>query len=191
MIVAKPRTIVLQATVFAVVSFLALTAAGGAFSLTCPPGTVEVGVNVSTTETGGTKTINTNHVCQQIAPAPQPVMRAKTRAECVRDAGIQLKEDLGICRGPIMNCLTKEGVPDAAATCAESTLGTALLAAGGKVSGASRLSQVGLGLALESALRTCRVASKDIANACAPTAGTCEEGPLAAHKTAIKTCPVK
>jgi hypothetical protein len=138
---------------------------------------------------GGTTIIHP--ICepdQQIVPAHPVTMRAQTRAECVRDAGEQLKEDLSVCRGPIATCLATEGVTDKAADCVEDGLAAAVTLAATRAPGIGRLAIAAAALQVEHALRSCGVSSKEIAKACAPTAGTCEEGPLKAHKAAVKRC---
>ena len=170
----------------------------------CPEGTIKIGEQRTETATAiviqprcqrvpvaapaATNIPAASENQQQMVAAPQPSMRAKTRAECVRDAGIQLKQDLDACHGPVMSCLTKDGVPDQAAACVYSALGAAVTAAVTEVPGARRAASAGAGLALAGALHSCGVNARDVAQACSATAGTCQEGPLRAHQAAVAAC---
>lgn len=114
-------------------------------------------------------------------PAKPTVMRAQTRAECVREKGKRLQGDLARCRSPVVDCLTKEGVAAEGAACAFNVLSDGIELAV-KRSGSATV-------AMAAALANCNSTAKRIAAACGPTWGTCQEGPLATFKEAVAACP--
>lgn len=126
-----------------------------------------------------------------MAATPPTVMRAKTRGECVRSAGEDLRDGLNRCDGPVLACLKTEDVPDQAIDCVGETLGSGvaavMAAAPGVGVGAATLAALGV----TRAMHTCHLVSGKIAKACAPNAGVCQEEQLRLHKSAVAACPPK
>lgn len=145
----------------------------------CRPGFVETD---SRSNPDGTVTVT----CSCLAPSEEvdgscvPVMRAKTRAECVRDAGANLRAALRTCRSPIVSCLVSDGVPETAAGCVASAVTTGILFA--------RRPSGWTGAAFAQALVGCRVGARDIARSCEATFTDCEDPPLRAHQVAVDEC---
>ncbi len=115
---------------------------------------------------------------------PQPSMRAMTRAECVRMAGEQLREALGRCKPPLVQCLTSAGVRIHEATCAASTLVSALVVAADPTKASAAVA----GPAVAGAVVACGREAYDAAEKCSPDWGTCQAAPLRTHKAAVATC---
>lgn len=114
---------------------------------------------------------------------PEPTMRAQTRAECVRSAGQQLKTDLAQCKSPSIECMESAGARIHEATCAA----TALVGALAIVVDPTKATTAAIaGTAVQ-----CGREAHDAAEKCEATWGTCADGPLKVHKTAIAECPVK
>ena len=101
-------------------------------------------------------------------------MRAQTRAECIRFAGEQLRDDLAKCKSPVVECLTNAGVRPNEAFCAASALVVAL--------DQSKVTVLG-------ALLACGDKIHAATDVCGPTWGACQASPLQAHKKAVDTCP--
>jgi hypothetical protein len=118
---------------------------------------------------------------------PEPTMRAQTRAECIGSAGRQLRADLKMCKPPIVACMTKAGVRIHEATCAASTLVSALALAADP----SKVSTAVAGPAVVGAVVVCGREAYDAVEKCEPDWGTCPEEPLKAHKRAVDDCPSK
>lgn len=116
---------------------------------------------------------------------PAPSLRAVTRAECVRLAGEQLKKDLNKCRSPVVSCLTSVGVRINEATCTASTLVSALALA----LDPTKISTAVVGTTVAGAVVVCGREAYDAVEKCEPVWGTCQNGPLQAHKDAIAACP--
>lgn len=114
----------------------------------------------------------------------QPSMRAMTRAECVRVAGEQLRKALGQCKSPLVHCLTSAGVRIHEATCAASTLVSALVLAADP----TKVSAAVAGPAVAGAVVACGREAYDAVEKCSPDWGTCQAAPLRAHKAALNAC---
>ncbi len=110
----------------------------------------------------------------EIRPTPPTTMRAQTRAECVRSAGIKLREELAKCRSPLIECMKNAGVKPKEAICAASALVVAV--------DPSKVTVLGAAIA-------CGDKVYEAADVCSPTWGNCYDGPVAAHKAAISNCP--
>ena len=110
----------------------------------------------------------------EIRPAPPTTMRAQTRAECVRSAGVRLREDLAKCRSPLVECMKNAGVRHKEAVCAASALVVAV--------DPTKVTVLGATIA-------CGDKLYEAADVCSSTWGNCYERPLAAHKAAISKCP--
>jgi hypothetical protein len=169
---------------------------GGAFAQGCPPNSHPDSENATTVfcvcNEGFAKRDGACQPVMTVGPGPQQhqtTMRAITRPECVRFAGEQLKKDLETCRSPVMSCLTTEGVTPAAAACTLTTLTSGVAFAASAVADPTKASTAVAAMSLAAALSSCRVTAKNIAQACAPAAGTCQEQPLKAHKDAVAACP--
>jgi hypothetical protein len=117
---------------------------------------------------------------------PEPTMRAQTRAECVRDAGRQLRTDLDKCSSPIVECMTNAGVRIHQATCAASTLVSALAVAMDPTKASAIVAP-----AIAGSVVMCGREAYDAVEKCEPAWGACSEEPLKTHKTAIAECPGK
>lgn len=116
-------------------------------------------------------------------PKPEPTMRAKTRAECVRDAGKDLRTALDHCKSPAVECMESAGARIHEATCAA----TALVGALAIVVDPTKATTAAIaGTAVQ-----CGREAHDAAEKCEATWGTCADEPLKAHKAAIAQCPVK
>jgi hypothetical protein len=163
-----------------VVGFLAsLVEVAGAAIAGCPP-------NSHPTEREG-KTqyceCNDGYKNQSGSCTPIVSMRPSTRADCVRFAGYRLREDLQLCRSPIVNCLVNEGVRINIATCA----GAAFVAALGVVD-PEKITATAMEAIVAGALVQCTREAHDIAEKCAPTWATCRDGPLKAHTATVAEC---
>lgn len=123
--------------------------------------------------------------------AKPTVIRPQTRAECVRSAGEQLKADLQRCGPPLLECLGKQGVIGDAAGCTFGTLSSSITLLTSGAADPTKATTVAAASALGGALASCQVNAKDIAEICGPTWGTCQEGPLKAHREAVAKCPAK
>jgi hypothetical protein len=117
----------------------------------------------------------------------EPTMRAMTRAECVRFAGEKLREDLAACKAPVVSCLESVGVRINEATCAATTLVSALALAADP----SKISTMVAGPAVAGAVVVCAREAYDAIDKCEPVWGTCQHGPLQAHTDAVAACPRK
>src|SRR6202035_210342 len=115
---------------------------------------------------------------------PEPTVRALTRAECVRSAGKKLQEDLAACKPPVVNCLVGVGVRVHEATCAASTLVSALVVAADP----SKVSAAVAGPAVVGAVVFCAREAYDAIEKCEPVWGSCQDEPLKAHKHSIADC---
>lgn len=118
-----------------------------------------------------------------LVPAKPTVVRPQTRAECVREKGRQLQHDLKPCSSPFIRCLRSEGVPAEVATCTFGTLASAIAFAA--------VPSAPTTAAVVSTLAACQTSAKHIADTCAPTIGTCAEGPVAAFNAAVAACPAQ
>jgi hypothetical protein len=114
-------------------------------------------------------------------------MRAMTRTECIRSAGKELQKNLAACQPPIVSCLVNAGVRIHEATCAASTLVSALVVAADP----SKVSTAVAGPAVAGALVVCAREAYDAVEKCDPVWGACQDGPLKAHKDAIAACQNK
>ncbi len=121
---------------------------------------------------------------------PVTEMRAMTRTECVRFAGNHLQEALNACKAPVFGCMKHEGVQDAAASC--TAAGALAVIAGLSAYGdPSKLTTAAAIGSLGAAAADCRSHSREIADKCGPTWGTCQNAPLKAWKAEIAGCPAK
>jgi hypothetical protein len=162
---------------------LTLAAALSALMIACQPATaqsecpthahvdhVEMSGNVRTTHCVCDEGYDSgNGACVRVT-----TMRAQTRAECVRAAGMRLKQDLASCKSPIADCLTKAGVRPKEAICAASSLVVAL--------DPSKVTVIG-------AVIACGDKVYEMADICGPTWGQCQNAPLKTHQQAIDRCP--
>jgi hypothetical protein len=126
-------------------------------------------------------------VIPTMSAKPEPTMRAKTRAECVRDAGKDLRTALDQCKSPIIACMTSAGVRIHEATCAASTLVSALAVAADPTKG----SAVVVGPAIAGSVVVCGREAYDAVEKCEPDWGTCPDEPLKTHRNAVAACPVR
>jgi hypothetical protein len=165
---------------FAIV--LLMASGRGAVAQQCPPNSHVDRV----IQDGNTQTIhckcddgyeNRGGKCErvvQIRPTPPTIIRAQTRAECVRSAGVKLREELAKCRSPLIECMKNAGVRPKEAICAASALVVAV--------DPTKVTVLGAAIA-------CGDKVYEAADVCSPTWGNCYDGPLAAHKAAITNCP--
>ncbi len=109
-----------------------------------------------------------------MGPANPTTMRAETRLDCVRFAGNHLREGLEACRSPIISCLTSAGVQRNNAICAASGLVVAI--------DPTKVTVLG-------AVIACGDQIYSMADTCKETWGTCQDGPLKAHREAMAACP--
>jgi hypothetical protein len=115
----------------------------------------------------------------------EPTMRAMTRTECIQSAGKELQRNLAACQSPIVSCLVNAGVRIHEATCAASTLVSALVVGADP----SKVSSAVVGPAIAGALVVCAREAYDAVEKCDPVWGACQNGPPKAHKDAIAACP--
>lgn len=118
---------------------------------------------------------------------PEPTMRAQTRAQCIRSAGKDLRAGLDKCKSPIIACVTSAGVRIHEATCAASTLVSALVVAADPTKG----SAIVVGPAIAGSVVACGREAYDAVEKCEPVWGSCPDEPLQTHKNAVADCPAK
>lgn len=121
---------------------------------------------------------NVGGTCERAGTTMRPtnptIMRAQTRAECVRAAGNQLKADLAKCHSPIVECLKSAGVRPQEAICAASALVVAV--------DPSKVTVLGAAVA-------CGDKIYEAADVCGATWGQCQNGPLQTYRQATAECP--
>ena len=117
---------------------------------------------------------------------PVLTMRAMKRADCIRFAGYQLREDLARCEYPLISCLKNGGVRENVARCAVEALIGGLVVAADPTKSASVLT-----LSVTGALAGCKNEALEVAEKCAPAWGTCEQRPLKTYRDRIQGCPTQ